>query len=237
MALPALMPEGARIAIQAQTTDPDGRGLQRRLHRADPGRSPAASPRRRAAFASPDGRASRDDLTSLTLDGEPVSEARLYFLVRYLAGDAGRPRRRSRAARRRERASPPAPHAVAYGLQMALDGLAARVDLRAARGRLFADLRPHRPDQFRLRRNRRGRRLCGGDRGARHGRLAAGAASDRGLRARRPRSPPAGDSPRRARCSFRCARPGASRSWWRPSAWRCSCASSCASRRATGRAG
>ncbi|MGB7973914.1 MAG: hypothetical protein WCF81_06110, partial [Roseiarcus sp.] len=27
MALPALMPEGARIAIQAQTPDPDGRGL------------------------------------------------------------------------------------------------------------------------------------------------------------------------------------------------------------------
>ena len=100
-----------------------------------------------------------------------------------LAGDAGGPSRRSRAPRRLER---PARRAACARLCIANGAgwAAAGVDLCALGGGLFADLCPDRAHQFRLRRNRRRRRLCGGDRGARHARLAARPLADRGFRAR-----------------------------------------------------
>ena len=105
MALPALMPEGARIAIQAQTPDPDGRGLSVAFTAQTPGEEPAASPRRlplsRARTAA---RIARSDVAHARRRARLGSPALLSRPL--LAGDAGGPRRRSRAARRRERASP-----------------------------------------------------------------------------------------------------------------------------------
>ena len=46
MALPALMADGRRIAILAQTPDADGRGLERRIHRRGARRGARASCRR-----------------------------------------------------------------------------------------------------------------------------------------------------------------------------------------------
>ena len=126
MALPALMPQDARIAILAQTPDADGRGLSVAFTAETPGAKPAALISPPAAFASPDGRANRATSTSLTLDGRaPLGSAGSLFS--------------SAIGWRRRRAGPPilrrigdlsavpvAPHAVAYGLQMALGRSAAR---------------------------------------------------------------------------------------------------------------
>ncbi len=121
MALPALMPPDARIAILAQTPDPDGRGLSVAFSAETAG----AKPRLHEAacrFREPGRPHASSDLTSLALDGRPLSDARLLFLIRYwLATPEGR-------------AADPAPlgnvegllnlpHRVAYGLQMALDAL------------------------------------------------------------------------------------------------------------------
>ncbi len=121
MALPVLTPEGARIAIIAQQPDPDGRGLSVAFTTQTLGEKPQshlAACRFREAGRPRESR----DLTSLTLDGQSVSEARLLFLIRYwLATPEGR-------------AADPAPigdlsavhsvpHSLAYGLQMAVDGL------------------------------------------------------------------------------------------------------------------
>jgi branched-chain amino acid transport system permease protein len=121
MALPVMMPQEARIAILAQAPDPDGRGLNVAFTAETPGEEPQthlAACRFRMAGRPRESR----DLTSLTLDGQPVSEARLFLLIRYwLATPEGR-------------AADPAPigdlsalpvvrRPVAYGLQMALDGL------------------------------------------------------------------------------------------------------------------
>ena len=70
MALPALMPEGARIAIEAQTPDPDERGLSVAFTAQTPGETPqhhlAA-----CRFREPGRPRESRDLTSLTLDGSP----------------------------------------------------------------------------------------------------------------------------------------------------------------------
>jgi branched-chain amino acid transport system permease protein len=121
MALPALMPEDARIAILAQTPDADGRGMSVAFSTRTAGGEPQShlAACRFAVAGRP--RESRD-LTSLTFDGQSVSEARLFFLIRsWLATPEGRaadPAPIGNVSR-----LPVAPHAVAYGLQMALDGL------------------------------------------------------------------------------------------------------------------
>ena len=62
------------------------------------------------------------DLTSLTLDGEPLSESQLFILIRYwLATPEGRAA--DPAPLGDLSALPLVPRPVAYGLQMALDGL------------------------------------------------------------------------------------------------------------------
>ena len=121
MALPALMPEGSRIAIDSQTPDADGRGLTVDFTSAPPDGQSAAH-RAACRFREPGRPRQSRDLVSLALDGEALPEARLFFLIRYwLATPDGR-------------AADPAPlgdlsHApelpprLAYILQMALDGL------------------------------------------------------------------------------------------------------------------
>ena len=121
MALPALMPQDARIAILAQAPDADGRGLSVAFSAETPGEEPQthlAACRFRVAGRPRESR----DLTSLTLDGQPLSEARLFLLIRYwLATPEGRAA--DPAPLGDSSALPIVPHPVAYGLQMALDGL------------------------------------------------------------------------------------------------------------------
>ena len=236
MALPALMPEEARIAILSQTPDPDGRGLERRLHRRDARRGAQDASRRlplsRAGTAA---RVARSDLA------RPSTAERFPRPSSSFSSATGSRRRRAATpiprplgdlSRRAGRAA-----RLAYGLQMALDGLPLGVDLRAARGRLFADLWPDRADQFRLRRNGRGGRLCGGDRGDRLARLASRAACWRRPSCWRPRSPRLGLRVGARGLHSAEPRAGPAGAGGDASAWRCSCRSSCASPRATGRAG
>jgi branched-chain amino acid transport system permease protein len=121
MALPALMPQEARIAILKQEADPDGRGLRVAFTAEAPGGEPRnhlAACRFRMAGRPRESR----DLTSLTLDGLALSETQLLFLIRYwLATPEGRAA--DPAPIGDVSALPQAPHAIAYGLQMALDGL------------------------------------------------------------------------------------------------------------------
>ena len=121
MALPALMPKDARIAILAQAPDPDGRGLSVAFSAETPGEEPQthlAACRFRMAGRPRESR----DLTSLILDGQPLSESRLFLLIRYwLATPEGRTA--DPAPLGNSSALPIVPHPVAYGLQMALDGL------------------------------------------------------------------------------------------------------------------
>ncbi len=121
MALPALTPDGARISIQAQRPDPDGRGLSVEFSAKAPGgdTEPHVASCR---FREPGRPRESRDLVSLAVDGAPLSTTQLFFLVRYwLATPEGR-------------AADPAPlgdisgalrlpRRAAYGVQMALDGL------------------------------------------------------------------------------------------------------------------
>jgi branched-chain amino acid transport system permease protein len=121
MALPALMPQGARIVILAQAPDADGRGLNVVFTAETRGEEPQnhlAACRFRMAGRPHESR----DLTSLTLDGQPLSETQVFFLIRYwLATPEGRAA--DPAPLGDLSALPLVPHAVAYGLQMALGGL------------------------------------------------------------------------------------------------------------------
>ena len=120
MALPALFPE-ALIEIRSQLPDPDARGLSVAFTAQTPveGPAPHVAECRFRERGRP--RESRD-LVALTLDGEPLSEARLYVLIRYwLAtpeGQAADPAPLGNAA-----AAPALPSRLVYALQMALDGL------------------------------------------------------------------------------------------------------------------
>ncbi len=121
MALPALTPQGAEIAIVSQRPDPDGRGLTVAFTSALPGESPephAATCR----FREPGRPRESRDLVSLTLDGAALSDTELYFLVRYwLATPEGRAA--DPAPLGDASAVPELPRGLAYGLQMALDGV------------------------------------------------------------------------------------------------------------------
>jgi branched-chain amino acid transport system permease protein len=121
MALPALMPPDARIAVVAQRPDADGRGLSVAFTVEASG----AEPRNHVAacrFREPGRPRESRDLASLTLDGRPTSEAALYFLIRYwLATPEGRAA--DPAPLGDISALPALPRSLAYALQMALDGL------------------------------------------------------------------------------------------------------------------
>ncbi len=121
MALPALIPEGEHITIKSQRPDADGRGLVVAFTAGSSREEP--TPHVAACRFREPGRPSQSrDLVSLTLDGTPLSDAQLYFLVRYWLATA------------EGQAADPAPlgdlngtlqlsRNLAYGLQMALDGL------------------------------------------------------------------------------------------------------------------
>jgi branched-chain amino acid transport system permease protein len=121
MALPALMPQDARIAILAQAPDPDARGLNVIFT----AQTPDEEPQNHLAacrFRDPGRPRESRDLTSLTLDGQPLSESRLFLLIRYWL-ETPEGRAADPAPIGDLSALPVVPHAIAYGLQMALDGL------------------------------------------------------------------------------------------------------------------
>ena len=121
MALPALMPEGAEFVIVSQRPDPDSRGLTVEFTAASPGEKwePHTATCR---FRQPGRPRESRDLVSMTLDGAPLSGPQLYFLIRYwLATPEGRAA--DPAPLGRFSGVPELPRGVAYGLQMALDGL------------------------------------------------------------------------------------------------------------------
>ena len=121
MALPVLTPQEARIAILAQKPDADGRGLSVSFTAQKPGEEPQ-NHLAACRFRYPGRPRESRDLTSLTLDGQALSESRLFLLVRYwLATPEGRAA--DPAPIGDLSALPVAPHAIAYGLQMAVDGL------------------------------------------------------------------------------------------------------------------
>jgi branched-chain amino acid transport system permease protein len=121
MALPVLTPQEARIAILAQKPDADGRGLSVSFTAQKPGEEPQ-NHLAACRFRYPGRPRESRDLTSLTLDGQALSELRLFLLVRYwLATPEGRAA--DPAPIGDLSALPVAPHAIAYGLQMAVDGL------------------------------------------------------------------------------------------------------------------
>jgi branched-chain amino acid transport system permease protein len=121
MALPALMAPGARIAILSQGPDPDGRGLSVAFSAETPGGEPQ-NHITACRFREPGRPRESRDLTSVTLDGQGLSETQLFVLIRYwLATPEGRAA--DPAPLGDLSALPVAPHPIAYGLQMALDGL------------------------------------------------------------------------------------------------------------------
>jgi branched-chain amino acid transport system permease protein len=121
MALPALMPQDSRIAILTQAPDKDGRGLNVVFTAEAPGEEPQTH-LAACRFREPGRPRESRDLTSLTIDGEPLSETPLFLLIRYwLATPEGRAA--DPAPLGDLSALPVVPHAIAYGLQMALDGL------------------------------------------------------------------------------------------------------------------
>jgi branched-chain amino acid transport system permease protein len=121
MALPALIPQDSRIAILTQAPDKDGRGLNVAFTAEAPGEE-RQTHLAACRFREPGRPRESRDLTSLTLDGQPLSETRLFVLIRYwLATPEGRDA--DPAPLGDLSALPVVPHAIAYGLQMALDGL------------------------------------------------------------------------------------------------------------------
>jgi branched-chain amino acid transport system permease protein len=121
MALPALTPQEARIAVLAQQPDSDGRGLSVAFTSQRLGEKPQTH-LAACRFREPGRPRESRDLTSLTLDGQALSETRLFVLIRYwLATPEGRAA--DPAPIGDLSALPRTPHAIAYGLQMAAGGL------------------------------------------------------------------------------------------------------------------
>jgi branched-chain amino acid transport system permease protein len=120
MALPALSPPDSKIEVLSQSEFPDGRGL-RVIYRIDRD-SPASTHFADCRFRQPGRPLRSDELIALAIDGQPLSDVSLLFLVRFwlakpeardadpapLGGVADLPR---------------LPRAAAYALQQALNGL------------------------------------------------------------------------------------------------------------------
>jgi len=121
MAIPALMPDGAQISIRSERADPDARGLSVAFEAALPGGG-AAQHVVACRFRLPGRPGESRDLVSVSLDDRPISEARLFFLVRnWLATPEGRAA--DPAPIGDVSTTPEVPRSAAYALQMALDGL------------------------------------------------------------------------------------------------------------------
>lgn len=118
MALPALSPASADVSILDQTEDADGRGAAVAYREARDG------PRRVAhcRFKTPGRPSHSTDLMELAIDGRPLSDVKLYFLIRFwLATPEGRD---ADPAPLGDIASlPRMPPSAAYALQQAVNAL------------------------------------------------------------------------------------------------------------------
>ncbi len=121
MALPALAPPDAVVAILEQHDFPDGRGLRVDYRLSGPG-ARAQTRFAECRFKAP-GRPERaEDLVGLTTDDGPLSDVRLYMLIRYwLATPEGRAA--DPAPLGDLSGAPTLPPALAYALQQAINGL------------------------------------------------------------------------------------------------------------------
>jgi branched-chain amino acid transport system permease protein len=121
MALPALAPPDAVIAILEQTAFPDGRGLRVDYRLTELG-APTQTRFAECRFRLP-GRPKRsEDLIGVTTDGGPLSDVELFMLIRYwlTTPDA---RAADPAPLGDVAGLPVAPPAFAYALQQAINGL------------------------------------------------------------------------------------------------------------------
>ncbi len=198
MALPALVAPDAVVQILSEAEDADRKGVVIGFRDHDGGPAHRAECRFRAP-----GRPNRsEDLIAIAVDGDPLDDIKRYFLIRFwLATPEARAADPSPLGD--VAALPKLPFAAAYSLQQTFNGAAARGDLCAAGGRLFADLRADRTHQPRLRRAGCGGRLWRGVR-----RDGAGRRRSLADPAARPRptpcsSPRPGVLPRAAGCFFR----------------------------------
>jgi branched-chain amino acid transport system permease protein len=117
MALPALAAPDAALDIGAQSEDADGRGVI--VDYRDPLPHEA-----HCRFQRPGRPSHSKELTTLTLDGQPLSEPDLFFLIRFwLATPEGRAADPAPLGRVAD--LPEAPPRLAYALQQALDALPA----------------------------------------------------------------------------------------------------------------
>jgi branched-chain amino acid transport system permease protein len=120
MALPAVSPPDSTIEVLSQHEFPDGRGL-RVVYRLDPA-SPASTHFADCRFRQAGRPLRSDEMITLAIDGRPLSDVSLYFLVRFwLATPEARdadPAPLGDVAQ-----LPRLPRSAAYALQQALNGL------------------------------------------------------------------------------------------------------------------
>ena len=121
MALPALAPPDAAIAILKQTAFADGRGLRVDYRQSEPGAPPLAR-FAECRFRRPGRPEHSEDLISLTTDEGPLTAVRLAILIRYWLATP-EARAADPAPLGDVAALPVAPRAFAYALQQAINGL------------------------------------------------------------------------------------------------------------------
>jgi branched-chain amino acid transport system permease protein len=120
MALPAVSPPDSTIEVLSQHEFPDGRGL-RVVYRLDPA-APASIHFADCRFRQPGRPLRSDELIALAIDGRPLSDVSLYFLVRFwLATPEARDADPAPLGDIAE--LPRLPRSAAYALQQALNGL------------------------------------------------------------------------------------------------------------------
>ena len=118
MALPALSPPDAQLAILGEQEAPDGRGVEVAFANGPDGRRQVMTCRFRSA-----GRPNRsDELIGVTYDGVSLSPANLYFLVRFWLATL-EARNADPSPLGDVSALPQIPAKAAYGLQQAINGL------------------------------------------------------------------------------------------------------------------
>ena len=120
MALPAVSPPDSTIEVLSQHEFADGRGL-RVVYRLDPA-SPASTHFADCRFRQPGRPLRSDEMIALAVDGRPLSDVSLYFLVRFWLATA-EARDADPAPLGDVAELPRLPNAAAYAMQQALDGL------------------------------------------------------------------------------------------------------------------
>ncbi len=120
MALPAVSPPDSTIEVLSQHEFPDGRGL-RVVYRLDPA-SQASTHFADCRFRQPGRPLRSDEMIALAIDGRPLSDVSLYFLVRFwLATPEARDADPAPLGDVAE--LPRLPRSAAYALQQTLNGL------------------------------------------------------------------------------------------------------------------